>query len=92
MGEIKYNYNAIDAVTKRMESSVISFEASMPDNLGHENRLDLVNKLKETNDSLEEIMKTYKSMLESNIAIVRDSSTLMKETDQSLKTNINLKR
>jgi hypothetical protein len=86
--EIKIVYEEVESSITNMENSTQSLEPAFPSSLGGENVLDVVTKLNELMQELQQTFLTYKELLLKNESDTRQSIQTMRRTDEEIATGI----
>ncbi len=86
--EMKVRYGDVESTIAKMENTSQALEHSLPKNMASGNVLNVVEKLNQLNQLLEEQGEEYKSILKMNNEIVRTTLQTLKETDENLSSSI----
>jgi translation initiation factor 2B subunit (eIF-2B alpha/beta/delta family) len=86
--EIKIVYEEVESSITNMENSTHSLEPAFPSSLGGENVLDVVTKLNELMQELQQTFIAYKELLLKNESDTRQSIQTMRRTDEEIATGI----
>ncbi|MBD1380445.1 YwqI/YxiC family protein [Bacillus sp. IB182487] len=86
--EMKIRYGEVESAISKIESSAGSFETSLLKEIAGGNELDVVNKLNELNNLLEEVGEAYKQVLKANNQSVRTTIESIKEADHNIGSSI----
>lgn len=88
--EIKINESEIEQVLQQIKGAAEALESSIPTNMDG-NNLELVVKLTEINQGIEDLLENYKTLVLQNNELTFKSVQQMLETDQQISTSIHLK-
>lgn len=86
--EIRVVQGEIDHHLSKIKSSAESLQPDVPRNIGHENRMEVVTKLNELNQSMEQMVQSYKELLMRNEELTRQAVQDMADADQELSSHI----
>ena len=86
--EIRVVQGEIDHHLTKMKSSAESLQPDVPQNIGQENRLEMVTKLNELNQSVEQMLQSYKELLIRNEELTRQAVQDMADADKELSSHI----
>ncbi|WMT18243.1 YwqI/YxiC family protein [Parageobacillus toebii] len=86
--EIKIVYEKVESSIANMERSTQSLEPVFPSSLGGENVLDVVTKLNELMQELQQTFIAYKELLIKNEIDTRQSIQTMRYADEEVATGI----
>jgi Family of unknown function (DUF5344) len=86
--EIRVVQGEIEHHLSKMKSSAESLQPDVPQNIGQENRLEVVTKLNELNQSLELMIQSYKELLIRNEELTRQAVQDMADADKELSSHI----
>ncbi|MCA0151372.1 MULTISPECIES: YwqI/YxiC family protein [Rossellomorea] len=86
--EIRVVQGEIEHHLSKMKSSAESLQPDVPQNIGQENRLEVVTKLNELNQSLELMLQSYKELLIRNEELTRQAVQDMSDADKELSSHI----
>ncbi|MGD6849456.1 YwqI/YxiC family protein [Rossellomorea aquimaris] len=86
--EIRVVQGEIDHHLSKIKSSAESLQPDVPSHIGHENRLEVVTKLNELNQSMEQMVQSYKELLMRNEELTRQAVQDMADADQELSSHI----
>ena len=86
--EMKILYGGVEDAVSKIEAAADAFETTLAKDVASGNELDIVTKLNEINNLLEEIGRTYKSVLKDNNQTVLKTLQNLKEVDQDISSSI----
>jgi hypothetical protein len=86
--EIKIRYRDVEDAVSKIENAADAFETTLVKDLASGNELDVVTKLNEINNLLEDIGRTYNSVLKDNNQSVLKTLQDLKEVDQNISSSI----
>ncbi|MGG1629351.1 YwqI/YxiC family protein [Rossellomorea sp. NRS-1567] len=86
--EIRVVQGEIDHDLSKMKSSAESLQPDVPQNIGQENRLEVVTKLNELNQSMVQMLQSYKELLIRNEELTRLAVQDMSDADKELSSHI----
>ncbi|MDQ0221243.1 hypothetical protein ELQ35_20895 [Peribacillus cavernae] len=85
--EIKMEYGEVEKVLGKLKSSANSLNASVKDE-GGSNNLNVVKKLNKLNQDVQELAKSYQTLLIHNIEATQKSIQTMKDADEMISSSI----
>ncbi|MEH6947112.1 DUF5344 family protein [Bacillus sp. JJ634] len=86
--EMKVRYGDVEDAISKIENASDTFETSLMKEIASGNELEVVNKLNELNNMLEEVGQSYKKVLKENNQSVIRSLQHLKEADQNISSSI----
>jgi Family of unknown function (DUF5344) len=86
--EMKIRYRDVEDAISKIENASDAFETSLMKGIAGGNELEVVNKINELNNVLEEVGQGYKKVLKENNQSVIRSLQNLKETDQNISSSI----
>ena len=87
--EIKVNGEDVKTALSKMDRTMESFKTKLLEDFAAGNELDVVKKINELNQHLEEIGETYKEILKANNQSARTAIQELEKVDHQLSTSIN---
>lgn len=88
---IKVHYETVQDSVSNVESALGSMDHTLPQGLASGNVLDLVEKLNQLNEVLQQQGEEYQRILKMNNDSVRTALQTLEETDQQLSASINVR-
>lgn len=89
--EIKIEYGEVETALSQLKAAIQSLESSFPASIGGSNQLTVVTKLNELNQSFQQMLEAYKTLLLNNEEATRTSVEEMREADLQLSSAIKSK-
>jgi Family of unknown function (DUF5344) len=86
--EMKIRYGDVENTVSKIEAAADAFEITLAKDVASGNELDVVAKLNEINNLLEEIGRTYKNVLKDNNQSVLNTLENLKAADQEISSSI----
>ncbi|MEC2071037.1 YwqI/YxiC family protein [Alkalihalophilus marmarensis] len=91
MSEIKIIYADVEQELAKLQTAVQALDPSMPSSVGENNVLDVVDRLNQLNQQLNQMVEAYQALLLKNEEDTRQSIETMKQADQNVSSQINSK-
>lgn len=87
-GEIKIRYSDVEQELSKVESAVQQVDATYPSGIGEGNVLDVVTRLNELSNDLQQVIEQYQALVLKNVESTRQSLDIMQETDHQIGSSI----
>ncbi|MCA1061070.1 YwqI/YxiC family protein [Rossellomorea aquimaris] len=91
VNEIKVVHGEIEQSLAKVKSSTESLRSDLPKNIGKENSLEVVTKLNELNQMMEQMIDHYKQLLIRNEELTRQAVQDMAQADRDLSSHIKVR-
>lgn len=91
VNEIKVVHGEIEQSLAKVKSSTESLRSDLPKNIGKENSLEVVTKLTELNQMMEQMIDHYKQLLIRNEELTRQAVQDMAQADRDLSSHIKVR-
>lgn len=87
---IKLDQNPVKQAVSSLKAATQNLNSSFPEEMDGESELDLLNQLKQMNNTYAELLDSYQALLLKHIQIMENSVDTLVETDETIANQLSL--